>query len=225
LHASAEQANPEAAEMPKNKPFTLYGRSGSGSLAVQVALEEIGAAYDCVWVGQEPGEIARYKEVNPTGKVPALALPDGTLMFESAAILVHLALMNPQAKLAPQPGTTRHATFLQWMMFLSANVYEAVLRIYYSDRYSARGEADAAVIRDRGMADYRTHMELIARGLNPYVLGADYSIADAYLYMLTSWYPDKQELSTRLPVLSAHSDLVHARPAVAKVEADHAAHA
>ncbi len=211
--------------MTTNKPFTLYGRSGSGSLAVQVALEEAGASYDQVWVSQEPADVARYKEVNRTGKVPALMLPDGTVMFESAAILTHLALLNPQAKLAPQAGTTRHAMFLQWMTFLSANVYEAVLRIYYSDRYSTRGEADAGVIRDRGIADYRTHMGLIAQNLKPYVLGSDYSIADVYLYMLTSWYPDKQELVTRLPALGAHTDLVRVRPAVVKVEAEHAAHA
>jgi glutathione S-transferase len=225
LHATAELANPETDDMPTNKPLTLYGRSGSGSLAVQVALEEIGASYDQVWVSQEPTDVARYKEVNRTGKVPALMLPDGTVMFESAAILTHLALLNPQAKLAPQPGTTRHAMFLQWMTFLSANVYEAVLRIFYSDRYSTRGEADAAVIRDRGLADYRTHMGLIAQSLKPHVLGSDYSIADVYLYMLTSWYPDQQELLSRLPALGAHSDLVRARPAVVKVEADHAAHA
>jgi GST-like protein len=207
------------------KPFTLYGRPGSGSMAVQVALEEIGAAYERVWVGAEPAEVARFKEINPTGKVPALALPDGTIMFESAAMLVHLALLNPDAKLAPQPGTTRHATFLQWMSFLSANVYEAVLRIYYSARYSSRGEADVGVIREQGMADYLNHVGLIARSLNPYVLGAEYSIADVYLYMLSSWFPDRAELDRRLPALAAHSAKIAARPAVQKVEADHAAHA
>jgi GST-like protein len=207
-----------------NKPFTLYGRSGSGSLAVQVALEEIGAPFDCVWITRDPAEVARYKQVNPTGKVPALALPDGTVMFESAAILVHLALLNPQAALAPPPGTTRHATFLQWMIFLSANVYEAVLRIYYSDRYSSRGEEDAAVIREQALADYRTQIGLIARHLQPYVLGAEYSIADVYLYMLVSWYPDRDQLAMRVPALGAHWDLLRARPAVVKVEADHAAH-
>jgi glutathione S-transferase len=207
-----------------NKPFTLYGRSGSGSLAVQVALEEIGAPFDCVWIAREPAEVARYKQVNPTGKVPALALPDGTVMFESSAILVHLALLNPQAALAPPPGTTLHAAFLQWMIFLSANVYEAVLRIYYSDRYSSRGEEDAAVIREQALADYRAHIGLIARHLQPYVLGSEYSIADVYLYMLVSWYPDRDELAMRLPALGAHWDLVRARAAVVKVEADHAAH-
>ncbi len=206
------------------KPFTLYGRPGSGSLAVQVALEEIGVPYERVWVSAEPAEVARYKELNPTGKVPALALPDGTLMFESAAILIYLALLNPDANLAPRPGTTRHAAFLQWMCFLSANVYEAVLRIYYSARYSPRGEADANIIREQGTADFVNHIALITRSLNPYVLGADFSIADVYLYMLASWHPDRAELNARLPALAAHSAKVAARPAVVKVEADHAAH-
>ena len=138
------------------KPFTLYGRPGSGSLAVQVALEEVGADYERIWVGTEPAEVARYKELNPTGRVPALALPDGTIMFESAAILIHLALLNPDAKLAPQPGTTRHAAFLQWMCFLSANVYEAVLRILLLGALLARAaRTDATVIREQGMADSR----------------------------------------------------------------------
>jgi glutathione S-transferase len=204
------------------KPLTLYGRPGSGSLAVQVALEEIGTPYEQIWVSREPAEVARFREVNPTGKVPALRLPDGTLMFESAAILIYLTLMNPEAKLAPLAGTIRHAQFLQWMTFMSANVYEAVLRIYYSARYSSRGEADAEAIRRQGMADFVTHATLISQSLRPYVLGAEYSIADVYLYMLASWYPDKAELQARLPALGTHSSLILERPQVAKVEAEHA---
>jgi len=150
-------------------------------------------------------------------------LPDGTPMFESAAILIHLTLLYPDFKLAPQPGTTRHAMFLQWLGFCSANLYEAVLRIYYSDRFSTRGDADSEVIRERGMADFLANASLIAASLNPYVLGAEYSIADVYLYMLAGWYPDKAVLTARLPALGAHGNLIQARPAVAKVEADHGA--
>ena len=207
------------------KAFTLYGRPGSGSLAVQVALEEIAAPYERIWVGQEPADLARLCELNPTGKVPALMLPDGTHMFESAAMLIHLALLYPDAKLAPPSGTTRHALFLQWMVFLSANVYEAVLRIYYSARFSSRGDADGDAIREQGTVDFLTHAELISRTLSPYVLGAEYSIADAYLYMLAGWYPDKAELHARLPALGAHTGLMLARPSIAKVQADHANHA
>lgn len=203
--------------------YKLYGWQGSGSLAVQVALEEAGVRYERIWVGREASDVARYRVINPTGKAPALMLPDGSVMFESAAMLIHLALTHPQSELAPQPGTSRHAMFLQWMVFLSANVYEAVLRMYYSDRYSTRGQADAEAIRQRGTEDFCTHVALIGQGLGPYVLGADYSIADVYLYMLTSWYPgEKSELYARAPKLEAHAKLLSARRVVAKVEADHA---
>jgi glutathione S-transferase len=203
--------------------YKLYGRPGTGSLAVQVALEEINAPYERIWIGSDASDVEWLRAMNPTGRVPALVLPDGTVMFESAAMLIHLALSHPQAGLAPQPGTSRHAVFLQWMVFLSANVYEAALRIYYSHRYSPRGEADAEAIRKQGTDDFRTHLALLSQRLGPYVLGADYSIADAYLHMLASWHPgDKSELYARAPQLEAHAKLLSARPAVAKVDADHA---
>jgi glutathione S-transferase len=203
--------------------YKLYGRPGSGSLAVQVALEEMGASYERIWVGRDDADVARFRATNPTGRVPALALPDGTVMFESAAMLIHLALCQSPSTLAPPPGTRRHAAFLQWIVFLSANVYEAVLRMYYSARYSTRGEQDAESIRDQGTRDYYTHLAIVTQGLAPYVLGDEYSIADVYLYMLASWYPgDKAELYARLPKLKTHSERVSARPAVVKVEADHA---
>jgi glutathione S-transferase len=203
--------------------YTLYGRPGSGSFAVQAALEEIGAPYERIWVSREEAQVEKFRATNPTGRVPALTLQDGTVMFESAAILIHLALAHPQSALAPQPATSRHATFLQWMVFLSANVYEAVLRMYYSHRYSPRGEKDAALIREQGTADFLSHLSLIGQRLGPYVLGGGYSFADVYLYMLAGWYGgEKSELYARVPLLAAHAALVSARPAVAKAEADHA---
>lgn len=203
--------------------YTLYGRRGSGSFAVQVALEEIGARYERIWVGSEPEDVERFRRLNPTGRVPALALPDGTLMFESAAMLVHLSLAHPDSSFAPPPGTSRHAQFLQWMIFLSANVYEAALRMYYAVRYSNRGTADAEAIRQQGTSDFLTHLELVGRNLGPYVLGTEFSIADVYLYMLASWFPaGKEELYARLPALGAHAEKISLRPSVVKVEADHA---
>jgi glutathione S-transferase len=203
--------------------YKVYGWVGSGSFAVQVALEEIGVPYERIWVGREPDALAQYRQLNPTGRVPALGLPDGTVMFESAAILIHLALAHPEARLAPPPGTSAHARFLQWMVYLSANGYESVLRIFYSERFSTRGAADAEAIREKGTADFLANLALVDASLAPYVLGADYSIADAYLYMLASWNPgDKAQLYAHLPRLEALCSRVAARPAIVKVEADHA---
>src|SRR3979490_644630 len=81
--------------------YKLYGRANAGSLAVQIALEEIGAPYDLIWVGTTAAELEGLRRINPAGKVPALVLPDGTPVFESAAILIHLANAHPTAGLAP----------------------------------------------------------------------------------------------------------------------------
>ncbi|HEX3848547.1 MAG TPA: glutathione S-transferase family protein [Steroidobacteraceae bacterium] len=203
--------------------YKLYGRQGSGSLAVQIALEEAGAPYECIWIPKDSAELEKYKKVSPAGRVPALALPDGTVMLESAAMLIHIAQAHPRAALAPAPGTSSDARFLQWIVHLSANVYESVLRIYYSARYSTRGEADAAVIRDQAVENYLAYLDFIGRALDPYVLGADYSLADPYLYMLVGWHPgEKADLWKRVPKLEAHMALIGSRPAVQKVEAEHA---
>jgi GST-like protein len=82
-----------------NYPF--YGRPNSGSFAIQVALEEIGAPYERIWIPFESTDAADWRALNPTGKVPALALPDGTLVFESAAILTQwkrLPLLGEHAR-------------------------------------------------------------------------------------------------------------------------------
>jgi len=189
---------------------------------VQVALEEIGAPYERIWVGRDPAAVESFRALNPAARVPALVLPDGTLMFESAAMLIHLA-SQPQSRLAPRSGAGLHPMFLSWMVFLSANVYEAALRIFYSARYSSAGEANAEAIRQQGMSDFIAHLRLIGAALSPYVMGKKYCIADAYLYMLASWYPeDKAQLYAEVPQLAKHAALVSARPAVAKVDADHA---
>ena len=202
--------------------YKLYGRPNSGSLAVQIGLEEIGAPYDMVWVGRAPEEVAALRQINPTGKVPALVLPDGTPVFESAAILIHLTHAHPAANLAPPAGTTAHAGFLQWMLFLSSSVYESVLRSYYPERYSTNGQIAATQIKQQAVADYARHLELIHTVLSPYVLGEKLSAADPYLYMLAAWYPgDLAALHARLPKLAQHAELLRRRAATLKAEQAH----
>jgi glutathione S-transferase len=203
--------------------YTLYARYNAGSLAPQIILEEIGAPYRIVWIGSGTEEVERYRRINPNGKIPALTLPDGTAVYESAAILVHLSQAHPAAGLAPTVGSAGHALFLQWMVFLSANVYEAILRYYYPDRYSTGGASAAEGIQAQALSDYARHLELVHRALRPYVLGADFTAADPYLYMLASWYPGGvAAIETRLPGLLRHAELVRARPSTRKAEEDHA---
>ncbi len=204
-------------------PYKLYGRTGAGSLAVQIVLEEIGAPYELTWVSRDEPEVEAFRRVNPTGRIPALVLPDGTVISESAAILIHLTAAYPGAGLAPAAGGAAHARFLQWMVYLSANVYDTALRYYYAPRYSTAGTAVQEGIKERATEDYLRQLELVHGALSPYVLGEALSAADPYLYMLAGWFPgDGAELSRRLPKLARHAELLRRRPATLKADQDHA---
>jgi glutathione S-transferase len=207
-----------------NGKYRLYGRPGTGSDIVRMLLEEIGAPYDFIMVGKEPADIEAYRALALTDKVPALVLPQGPAIFESAAICIHLAAAHPSARLAPLPGTVNHARFLQWMVYLSANLYECARRIYYPSRYSRDSERAAEGIRERATDDFLQILKLIAPVLSPYVLGKDISVADYYLYVVGGWYPDGwNPLHAKWPALARHTALIAERAAVRKVEADQAA--
>jgi glutathione S-transferase len=201
--------------------YKLYGRPGAGSLAPQILLEEIGAAYEVLWVGQSPAEIENFRRINPAGKIPMLVLADGTAVSESAAILIHLTHAHAAADLAPIAGTSAHARFLQWMVFLSANVYEAALRYFHPERYGTTGLSAASDIKAQALTDYTSHLELIHATLSPYVLGPKLSAADHYLYMLAGWYPGGvAALCARFPKLAHHAELMGRRPATRRAEHD-----
>ena len=200
--------------------YTLYGRNGSGSDIIRILLEEIGAPYDFVELGRDPTDIEKYRRVNPTGKVPTLVLPQGLALFESAAICLHLADSHAEARLAPAAGTLEHARLLQWMVYLSANLYECALRIYYSERYSRDGKSAAEGIKQQATQDFLSMLSIIVPSLSPYVLGREISIADYYLYVVSGWYADGREpLLKKWPALSQHTQLLVARPSVRKIEA------
>lgn len=187
-------------------------------------LEEIGAPYELIAVGRDPAEVDKYRRVNPTGKVPALVLPQGTAMFESAAICLYLADAYPQARLGPAPGAEERARFLQWMVYLSANLYECALRIYYSDRYSSEGKGAAEGIKQQASEDFLSILGVMVPSLSPYLLGREPSAADYYLYVVGGWGPDGREpLHRKWPALARHTQLLAARPSVRKVDADQAA--
>jgi glutathione S-transferase len=124
-------------------------------------------------------------------QVPALKLPDGTVMTESAAIVVHLAAVFPDKGLAPRPATPAHARFLRWMVFMAANLYEGDLRYYYPDRYTA-DPAGTEGVKAAGAAHMKKSFAVIDDALaqSPFLCGPSLTMADVYLAMLTQWSPE-----------------------------------
>ena len=198
---------------------TLYRSAGAGSMAPESMFEEAGVACEKIDVdllAKSPEFLA----VNPLGQVPTLVLEDGTLLTESGAMVLYLADRYPEAQLAPPIGDPARAPFCRWLFFLSANVYNGTLRYMYADTLSTDAGA-AEGIKAMAARDLDGYFDVVEAALDPgpYLLGARYSGADAYLWMLAGWQDDRDALFARCPRLGTLCDRVGERPAIARVAA------
>jgi glutathione S-transferase len=200
--------------------FTLYGRPGSGSGACEAILALTGLPHELIdlerWT--PGGAPADFLAINPLGQIPALILPDGSVMTESAAICLFLADIAPNAGLAPLSSHPLRARYLRWMVYLAANNYMTALRFYYPDRHTtapdgAHGVKAAAIQR----ADVEWTVLAGAIGKGPYFLGGEMSAADIYAAMLMSWDLDVPALFSAHPQLKTLYAAVARHPQIAPV--------
>jgi glutathione S-transferase len=200
--------------------YKLYARKGAGSAAVEALLAVLGVAYEVVQVDKNADSTFPdwYKAINPRAEIPALELPDKSLMTESAAMMIHLADAHPQAGFAPAVGTTGRAQYLRWLVYLAAAPYTSDLRMYYPQRYSTdTSHADA--IKAKAIIDLARDFAIFADAIGdgPFILGNTMSAADLYAAMLLTWSNDVDGLFAMHPKLKRLYDAVAASPAVRKV--------
>jgi glutathione S-transferase len=199
---------------------TLYWGPSTGAFAVQVVLEELGLPYRAQLVDTDAGDQRSpgYLALNPMGQVPTLVLPDGTVLTESAAMVLHLCDTAPAAGLLPEPGTPARALAYRWLFWLAVEHYCAELRGEYPDRYTddpagTEGVKAAALARlDRLFAMTQDRL-----GDGPYALGDRFSAVDPYLFMVSLWHPDRRAALERFPKIGAHARRMRTRPAVERV--------
>lgn len=114
----------------------LYYAPDNASMILRLALEETGVPYEAILVDRSKGgqHAPEYLALNPTGLIPTLVTPQGTLA-ETAACLLWLAETYPEAGLAPAPGDTRRGAFLRWLFYLSNTLHANLIRMFYPDRF------------------------------------------------------------------------------------------
>lgn len=152
--------------------LTLYYAPRSRAFRGLWMLEELGEPYDIRLVDIDRGEqkSAAYLAINPAGKVPALRDGD-TMVTESAAICTYLADRYPAAELAPAVNAPDRGAYLNWMFYAVGCMEPAVL---------AQAREWDVPARQAAWGDYRTMLDVVARGLSrgPYLLGDRFSAAD-----------------------------------------------
>ena len=200
--------------------FTLYGAEGTGSTCVEAVLDIAEADYHFVPASPfEAGEeFERLKAINPLLQVPALELPNGTLMTESAAILIYLSEIYPEANLAPKPGAKGRATFLRWLTFLAANFYSTYA---ISDRPGRFYEDPAGhdMLVKGALARRRALWQLMEAQIKPakFIVGDTMTVLDIYAAMMSHWSPGRDWFRTNCPSLNAIVERTEAHPVVAGV--------
>jgi len=167
----------------------LYWVKGTISIAVAIALEEAGLPYDALQMDFKTADQTKpdYLAVNPKGRVPALALEDGTVLTETGALLDYIAAIAPTANLAPTaPQDAAHMRSA--MYYLASTMHIAHAHKMRGSRWATQQSSfdDMTAMVPETMAACAAYVDThILRG--DYVLGDAFSIADPYLYVVCNW--------------------------------------
>jgi glutathione S-transferase len=203
--------------------LALYYFPGNASLLPHMMLREIGAEFELRLVdrGQNAQKSAEYLKLNPSGRIPVLV--DGSLvLFETAAVALHLADKYPQAGLAPALGSSERAEFYKWMIHLT-NTPQAEYRAWFYPHEHVSDEAAAPAVKQAAGERLNRMFDVISEQLGDrtWLLGDRFSAADLFLFMLIRWGRGMPRPPRSIPNLNALAERVLARPAVqAALEAE-----
>jgi GST-like protein len=198
----------------------LYGCRGCGSAVIEALLERGGVAFTYHEVAPwKPGAATdALKAINPLAQVPTLKLSDGTVMTESAAMIVALDEAHPAARMLPPPGDPRRPTALRWILFIAGNMYPAISVRDFPERW-VRSEAACAELKDGTVDRLKAYWTILEDGLEPapFLLGSEMTALDLYAAMLARWSPGHARIDQHCPRSAAAIALAEQDPAVARV--------
>ena len=189
--------------MTGKRTYTLYGSRGSGSAATEVALQRCGVPFRIVRASSwEPDSaVAELEKVNPLRQIPTLVLPDGTVLSESAAILIHLGLAYPASKLLPANASAR-ARAIRGLVFIAANCYAALSINDYPERWTTATTKPAREqVRQGARRQLHRNWDLFADtfAARPYLGGKAPGALDFLAAVVSKWAGTRAHLAESRP--------------------------
>jgi glutathione S-transferase len=187
----------------------LYSAPGACSLAPHIALREAALEFDLEQVdlrAKQTKSGADYRAINPKGGVPALALDDGQVLTEAAVVLQYIADRKPAAHLAPAAGTIERYREQEWLNWVATELHKGISP-FFNPKASDEWKA---YLRER----LAFHFDfLTSRMVKPFLMGANYTVADSYLYTILRWTRLHKIELAKWPEIEAVMARIEARPA------------
>ncbi len=203
-------------------PITFYYAPMSTASITELVIEELGIPVEKVKLDLRAGDNKKpdYLKIDPNGRVPCI-VHDGTSIWESAAITIYLGeLFGTAKKLWPEAGP-RRGEAMKWVVWSNVTVGEAMFRRGRAGDWvpaehkneKAHAEATADIMKLLGILD-------AALAGKQFLLGSDYTLADAHLSSVTDWMHHSKIDLGKFANVTAWTERCHARPAVKKMMAD-----
>ncbi len=190
----------------------LYYSPGACSLSPHIVLREVGAAFDLERVDLKTKKTekgADFTQVNPKGYVPTLQLDDGSILTEGPAIVQYLADSKAASGLLPKSGSIERYRVVEWLNFISTEIHKGFSPLFWATTPQDFKESVVKANLARRFAMLDKHF-----AKNQYLMGGQFTVADAYLYTTLTWAPAVNVDLSPYPNLVAFRDRVAARPAV-----------
>lgn len=210
---------------PRAVPYTLYGTSGSGAAAIEIALGACKQPFERITASSwEPQSAQRdLARLNPLQQIPTLVLPDGSVLTESAAILIHLGLAFPRSGLLPASASAQ-AQALRGLVFVAANCYAAISIGDYPQRWTTATTRPAHErVRQGARRQLHRHWEVFADTFPaaPYLGGKRPGALDFLAVVVSKWSGTRAHVSKARPGFFATLRRIEAHALVRPVMAEH----
>jgi glutathione S-transferase len=200
----------------------LHYHPTDASLMPHIFLEELGVPFELKLVDKSRNaqQSPEYLRLNPNGKIPVL-VDDDLVLYETPAILLHLADTHPQAGLMPALGTPLRAHAYKWMVWLSNTFHPSMTHYFYAERYvPSAGVAEFVARTEARIAPLLDQLEAqLQSSGGPWLLGETYTAADCMAFVLCCWTRKLQRPANSLPALGAYLARMRQRPAVQRAVA------
>jgi glutathione S-transferase len=189
----------------------LYYMKGACSLASYISLKEAGIEFEAVEIDHKTRKTHDGEDldtINTKGYVPILKLDNAEILTENVAVLSYIADLNRAAELAPAVGTLGRYRLLELLAYINSEIHKNFAPLF--------NPSSSEDMKNFARTNLKKRLNWLdnALGSKTFLMGDQFTVADAYLYVVLTWAGHVGIDLSKWPALKRHNERIGARPHV-----------